>query len=248
MLNAIGLANVGAEAFARDIAPRAASARTVVIGSIAGFSVEGYAQCARMFQGAEGIGAVELNVSCPNVHSGTQFGDDPRLLADLVTAVRRELTKKLLVKLPPVVSGPPGFTIVDLARAAVDAGGDGLVIANTIPAMAIDVESRRPRLANVTGGLSGPAVHLAAVRLVHLVHRALPGVAIVGAGGVMTWEDAAEFVLAGATAVEMGTALFADPRAPERVVRGLESWVGRQGKSSIRDLVGAVELSGGGRA
>lgn len=248
MLNAIGLANVGAEAFGRDHAPRAAQAPTVIVGSVAGFSIGEYVAAARVMEGATGIPAVELNVSCPNVHSGTMFGDEAGPLALLVNAVRKELTKKLFVKLPPALSAAPGGSIVELARAALGAGADGLVLANTIPAMAIDVETRRPRLANVTGGLSGPAVHLAAVRLVHLVHKALSGATIIGAGGVTTWEDAAEFILAGATAVQMGTALFADPRAPGRVVKGLEEWVRRQGKRSVRELVGAVELPAGGLA
>jgi dihydroorotate dehydrogenase (NAD+) catalytic subunit len=135
---------------------------------------------------------------------------------------------------------------VDIARAAVEAGVQGLCLSNTTPAMAIDVRTRLPRLANVTGGLSGPAVHPVAVKLVHDVYRAVAkpaGVPIIGIGGVLSWEDAAEFILAGASAVEMGTGLFADPRAPLKVVKGLDRWVREQGKPGITPLVGAVELS-----
>lgn len=249
MLNAIGLANIGAERFAAEHAPRAGEALATVIGSIAGDSPESYLEVARMFENAEHIPAVELNVSCPNVHSGTHFGDDPGALRELVQAVRPALaTTKLFVKLSPIPGGPPGFTIVDLARAAIEAGADGLCIANTVPAMAVDVQTRKPRLANVTGGLSGPSVHPIAVRLVHLVHQGVAretGTPIVGVGGVMSWQDAAEFILVGASAVQMGAALFADPRSPLAVVKGLEAWVKRQGASNIGELVGAVELPGG---
>jgi dihydroorotate dehydrogenase (NAD+) catalytic subunit len=246
MLNAIGLANVGLDAFMRDYAPKVAGVPTAVIGSIAGFSVEDYTAVAAAFNGIEAMAAVELNVSCPNVHGGTEFGLDPGALRELIAAVRAALTRKpLLVKLSPVAAGTPGHSMVDLARAAVEAGAQILCLANTTPAMAIDVRTRRPRLANVTGGLSGPAVHPIAVKLVHDVYRAVAkpaGVPIVGIGGVLTWEDAAEFVLAGASAVEIGTGLFADPKIPLRVVKGLEKWVREQGRSGMGALVGAVEL------
>jgi dihydroorotate dehydrogenase (NAD+) catalytic subunit len=255
MLNAIGLANMGIEAFIRDEAPRIAQARTVVIGSIAGFSIEDYVGVAAAMNGIDAMPAVELNVSCPNVHGGTEFGVDPAALRELVGAVRSVLTaKRLFIKLSPIVMGAPGGTIVDVARAAIEGGGigggpdgrpgaDGLCIANTIPAMAIDVATRKPRLANVTGGLSGPAVHPVAVKLVHEVYRKVArgaGIPIVGIGGVMTWEDAAEFILVGASAVEMGTALFVDPALPGKVVRGLGEWAARQGAGSIAELVGTL--------
>jgi len=287
MLNAIGLANIGIERFVADVGPRVPFVHTRVIGSIAGFSIDGYIAVAAQMDEIEGIEAVEINVSCPNVHGGVEFGSDPRLLAELVAALRPVLSRtRMFVKLPPVAAGP--VSIVELARAAIEGGGkagtgakakavggvdaggtptplewvegadggpggphnlagaDALCIANTVPAMAIDVRTRLPRLANVTGGLSGPAIHPIAVKLVHDVYRGVAratGTPIIGVGGVMTWEDAAEFVLAGASAVQMGTALFADPRAPLRVVRGLEKWVRTQGAASISELVGAVELS-----
>jgi len=245
MLNAIGLANVGVDRFRTEHAPRVATCPARVLGSIAGSTVEDYAAVAEMWEGVEGLGGVEVNVSCPNVHSGTQFGDSADLLDEVVRAVRDALkTKPLFVKLPPTTTGAPGASIVDLAGAALDAGADGLCVANTIPAMAIDVETKRPRLANVTGGLSGPAAHPVAVRLVHLVYTQVAkerGAPVIGIGGVMDWEDAAEMILAGASAVQMGTALFVDPRAPERVARGLEKWARRLGAKSISELVGAME-------
>lgn len=251
MINAIGLANMGLDAWMRDIAPRVqpVAARTglSIFGSIAAFSIDGYVNVARAMNTVAGLAGVELNVSCPNVHGGTEFGVDAGALRELVHAVKQAMPgKPLLVKLSPIVVGAPGSTIVDIARAAIEKpGADALCIANTVPAMAIDVATRRPRLANVTGGLSGPAVHLIAVRLVHEVYRKIAkdaGVPIIGIGGVMTWEDAAEFILAGATAVEMGTASFADPRAPRRVSRGLAQWVQDQRRASVAELVGAVEL------
>lgn len=242
MLNAIGLANMGVEHYGAHVAPRAASLPCAVIGSVAGFSIDDYIAVAAMFDDAEGVPIVELNVSCPNVHGGTVFGHDAPKLRELVAAVRPVLAStKMLVKL-----APDAPDIVATARASVEAGADGLTICNTFPAMAIDVDTRRPRLAATTGGLSGPALHPIAVRLVHTVYRAVAkdaGVPIVGAGGVLTWEDAAEFILAGASAVEMGTALFADPRSPRKVARGLETWMARQGCASIKELVGAVDLT-----
>ncbi len=258
MLNAIGLANIGIDAFAEHVAPRIADTPTTVIGSIAGFSIDDYVQVAAVMDGFAHMPAVELNVSCPNVHGGADFGSDPRLLRELVAAVRPAVPEtRLLVKLAPVAVAAP-HTIADFARAAIDAGAqptgpnqrpgtDGLTIANTLPAMAIDPHTRRPRLANVTGGLSGPAVHPVAVRLVYDAYRLVcrdAGVPIVGVGGVLGWEDAAEFILAGATAVGIGTGLFVNPRLPLGVARGLEKWVRRQGATNISELVGAVRLDG----
>lgn len=257
MMNAIGLANVGAAAFERDFGARVVAVPTTVIGSIAGFSIDDYVSVASMMARVRGIGAVELNVSCPNVHGGVEFGADPAALAELVREVRGVLpATRLFVKLSPVAVGKPG--IVDIARAAIEPAGsppggpnqrpgaDGLCLCNTMPAMAIDIETRRPRLANVTGGLSGPAVHPIAVRLVYEVYRSIArqtGTVLVGIGGVLRWEDAAEFVLAGASAVEIGTGLFVDPRSPLGVVKGLSRWVKKQRAGSIRELVGAVQLA-----
>lgn len=254
MLNAIGLANLGIDAWMSDIAPRIAAVSQQrgiqVFGSIAGNSVDDYRTVAAAMATAPSLAGIELNVSCPNVHGGTEFGVDAGALRELIAAVREVAQPAarrlpLLVKLSPIVVGPTGSTIVDIARAAIEAGGNALCLCNTVPAMAIDVHTRRPRLANITGGLSGPAVHTIAVRLVHLVYRGIAkdaSVPIVGIGGVLTWEDAAEFVLAGATAIEMGTASFVDPRAARKVARGLERWAREQGAARLSDLRGAVDL------
>lgn len=241
MLNAIGLANPGIDAFAADYAPRAAGVPAAVFASAAGFSVDDFVRVAAGLEpfAQRGIPALELNVSCPNVHAGMEFGSSPALVQEVVRAVRSAApTLKLILKLSPLAPEP---TII--ARAAILAGASALTVANTVPAMAIDVRTRRPRLSNGTGGLSGPAIHPIAVRLVHQIYRSVAKeahVPILAAGGVMTWHDAAEFILAGATAVQMGTATFVDPRSPLRVVAGLEKWVRSQGASSVRELVGAV--------
>lgn len=254
MINAIGLANPGLEAFEANYLPKAAviaAAGTAVICSVAGFSVEDYQAVAATFDewADRGVVAIELNVSCPNVRTGVEYGSSPSLIRELMLGVTQVVKRlPIIVKLSPVT-----HEIVDVARAAVEAGASALTIANTIPAMAIDVDTRRPMLTNVTGGLSGPAVHAVAVRLVHQVYRGFAkdadnpqggkGVPILGVGGVTAWQDAAEFILAGATAVQMGTALYADPRSPLGVVKGLEKWVARQGRTNIAELVGAVELA-----
>jgi dihydroorotate dehydrogenase (NAD+) catalytic subunit len=247
MLNAIGLANPGLDAFLEHAAPRAAGVACPVVVSVAGFAVADYVKVVANVEEWLGrhplsnIAAFELNVSCPNVKTGVEFGGSPTLVSELVSAVRGAVpTAKLFVKLGPMT---PELPLVALAAAK--AGADVLTIGNTIPAMGIDVETRRPRLANVTGGLSGPGLHPVAVRNVYEVYRRVrgeTGTPIVGVGGVMRWEDAAEFVLAGATAVGMGTGLFADPRSPLGVVRGLEKWVKRLGAANIGALVGAVEV------
>lgn len=255
MLNAIGLANIGVDEFVKEVAPRVRNVPTAVVGSVAGFSIDDYVGVAAAMDGIDALAAVELNVSCPNVHHGCEFGADPAMLAELVREVRRVVTRKrMFVKLSPIAVGK--VSITEVARAAIEPpqslpsgpntrpGADVLCISNTIPAMAIDVWTRRPLLANRTGGLSGPPLHAVAVKLVHDVRRniaASTNTPIVGIGGVLRWEHAAEFILAGATAVQMGTALFADPRSPLRVAKGLEKWVVRQRKQSISELVGAVQ-------
>jgi dihydroorotate dehydrogenase (NAD+) catalytic subunit len=260
MLNAIGLANVGIEAFVRDVSPRIATMPTRVIGSVAGFSIDDYVHVAGEMDAIGTLAGIELNVSCPNVHGGTEFGVDGAALGELVRAVRAAVRRTpLFVKLSPVAVAAPGARLVDLARIAIEPphgvpggpsqrpGADGLTIANTMPAMAIDVRTRRPRLANVTGGLSGPAIHPIAVRLVHEVYRTAARdtrTPIIGVGGVLRWEDAAEFILAGATAVQIGTGLFADPRLPLTINRGLSRWVREQGVTTITELVGSVRIDG----
>ncbi len=239
MLNAVGLANVGLEQFLSDKLPAADRLETVLIGSIAGSSVDDYVAVAATFDAQEKLPIVELNVSCPNTDDGQVFGEDPKRLRRLLREVRPALRgTKMFVKLSPNVGD-----IVEMARTAVDADADGLTLINTVSAMAIDVETCEPRLSFGVGGLSGPAVHPIAVRMVHEVYRNVAkeaGVPIIGLGGVMRWQDAAELILAGATAVGMGTALFVDPRSPVKVLAGLNRWVRRQGYDSIDELVGGV--------
>lgn len=243
MLNAVGLANVGLEAFLADKLPAADSLGTVLIGSIAGNGIDDYVAVAAAFDKQPRLPMVELNVSCPNTSDGLVFGEDPARLRELLAEVRPALAATgMLVKLSPNVGD-----IVAMAAAAIEAGADGLTLINTVSAMAIDVRSRRSRLAAGTagaGGLSGPAIHPIAVRMVYQVHRSVAGpagVPLVGLGGVMTWQDAAELILAGATAVGMGTALFVDPRSPLKVIKGLQDWVRQQGCESVGELVGKVE-------
>lgn len=241
MLNAIGLANVGLERFVREKLPAVSRVNTVVIGSIAGHSIDDYVAVAAAFDQSGQLPAVELNVSCPNTADGLQFGEHPQKLRELLAEVRPALrSTKLIVKLSPNVGD-----IVGMAQAAIEAGADALTLINTVTAMAIDVETRTPRLSRGSGGLSGPAVHPIAVRMVYEVYRKAArdaGVPIIGLGGVMTWEDAAEFILAGATAVGMGTALFVDPTLPRKVACGLEQWTLRQGCKSITELIGKVNV------
>ncbi|MHC4976336.1 MAG: dihydroorotate dehydrogenase [Planctomycetota bacterium] len=243
MLNAIGLANLGSEAFEKKYTHSLAPMPCEVIGSIAGSSIEDYKMVGEMFERMGAIRAVEVNVSCPNTEDGRTFGEDPSLLTELVGELKSVLrSTRMIVKLPPITNERD---LLHVARTCVDAGVDAITLANTTPAMAIDVRTRKPRLANVTGGLSGPAVHPIVVRIVHLVYTRLTrdaGVPIIGAGGVTRWQDAAELILAGAAIVEMGTALFADPRAPLKVVRGLEKWASKQGVDSIESLVGSVQI------
>ncbi len=257
MLNSIGLANVGLDAFLEHHAPRAANLPCPVFVSVAGFSIDDYVALAGNideFAGgsaaggrAGGVGgvastnirAIELNVSCPNVKTGTEFGMSAATLGELVRACRAVTKRtKLIVKLSPVT---PEISLV--ARAAIAAGADALTLTNTIPAMAIDVEKRVPRLANGSGGLSGPGLHPVVTRIIHEVYTKVCRetlTPIVGLGGVLRWEHAAEFVLAGATCVGMGTGLFVDPRSPVGVAKGLEKWVKRQGKGTVKELIGAT--------
>ena len=244
MINAIGLANPGIDAFVTQSGPTIARCPTPIIGSVAGDSIEDYVAVAQSLAAIEGLGIIELNVSCPNVHSGLEFGADPGALGELVNAVRAGINQTtLFVKLSPITVGTPN-TIVDLARVTVEAGGDGLTLTNTVPAMGIDVMTRQPIVSNGTGGLSGPAIHPIVVRLVHLVYSQFAreaGAPIMAVGGVTRWQDAAEFVLAGASAIQIGAGSFADPRIAWKVTKGLDRWVERMGATNISSLIGAVE-------
>jgi dihydroorotate dehydrogenase (NAD+) catalytic subunit len=242
-LNAIGLANVGIERFIREKLPFIREMPTPVFVNVAGYSIEDYVSVAERLDGQNGIAGIELNVSCPNVADGLLFGTNPRLLRGLVEQVRRAVSRaKLVVKLSPNVTD-----IGEMGRAAIDGGADILSLVNTFVGLSIDVDTMRPSLANGTGGLSGPAIRPLALNLVHRVYRDAArgaGVPIIGMGGVQSWRDAAEFMLAGASAVAVGTALFVDPTTPIQIAEGLSSYLDRQKLASVRDLVGRLVMPG----
>jgi len=243
MLNAIGLANVGLDRFLVEKVPQLQKMPCPVVVNVAGHSFDDYIEtCAAMYELAC-VQGVELNVSCPNVKDGLTFGTHPGRLKELVERVKKVLPKKpLMVKLSPNVED-----VTVTARAAVEGGADVLTLVNTFTAMAVDIYKRRPRLANVTGGLSGPAIKPIAVHMVSRVYRQVAkhaGVPIVGMGGVQYWQDAVEFILAGASAVAIGTALFVDPATPNKICQGLSDYLTQQKVERLTDLVGALELPG----
>jgi dihydroorotate dehydrogenase (NAD+) catalytic subunit len=243
MLNAIGLANVGLDRLLAEKVPQLTKMPCPVIVNVAGHSFDDYTETCAAMNDINCVAGVELNVSCPNVKDGLTFGTHPGRLKELTHEVKRTLPNKpLIVKLSPNVED-----ITLTARAAIDGGADVLSLVNTFTAMSVDVHKRRPRLANVTGGLSGPAIKPIALHLISRVYRNVTkhtGTPIVGMGGVQNWMDAAEFILAGATAVAIGTALFVDPRAPNKVCDGLGEWLTKQKVERLSDLVGALELPG----
>jgi len=235
MLNSIGLQNIGLDAILKDVAPVWATWRVPVIANIAGESVSDYAELARRLDGAPGVSGIEMNISCPNVESGLDFGVDSRAAAEVTHAVRGKTQLPLLVKLSPNVTD-----LVSIASAVVDAGADAITLINTFPAMRIDIHARRPALGWGSGGLSGPALRPIAVKMVFQVAQALPRVPIVGCGGVMSGEDAVEFLMAGASAVQVGTATFLNPRAPLEVIDGLEAFMRREGIEDVGEIMGAA--------
>jgi dihydroorotate dehydrogenase (NAD+) catalytic subunit len=235
MLNAIGLQNPGVEVFLAEKLPRLREFGVPIIVNVAGREVADYVAVCRRLGEAEGIAALELNVSCPNVRAGGMHcGVRADLTAELVAAVKQACPLPLITKLSPNVTD-----ITEIARAAVEAGSDALSLINTLLGMAIDVERQRPVLANVTGGLSGPAIRPVAVRMVWEVARAV-SVPILGMGGIMTARDALEFLLAGATAVAIGTATFVNPDTAAEVLRGLEDYCRRHRVARLADLIGAA--------
>ncbi len=240
MLNAIGLQGPGVEKFLHDehYLPWLRKVSATVIVNIWGKKVEDYALVARRLDEEKtGISAIEINVSCPNVkEGGASFGTDTESMTRVISAVRKATDLPLITKLSPNVT-----RIADFARAAEDAGSDMISLINTIPGMAIDIETRRPKIANVTGGLSGPAIKPIAVRMVYEASRAVR-IPVIGMGGIMTAEDAVEFLIAGASAVAVGTAIFADPAAPLKVIEGLERWMDDHSIASVSELTGSIRL------
>jgi dihydroorotate dehydrogenase (NAD+) catalytic subunit len=240
MLNAIGLQNVGVEEFVeKKLAPMQRHPKCKVIVNIFGRTASEYVEVIDRLNDAEGIAAYELNVSCPNVHAGgMSFGADPYSLEELVDRAKKAAIQPLIVKLSPNVT-----SISYMARVCEEAGADAVSLVNTFLAMAIDVEERKPRLSNVTGGLSGPAIKPIALRMVYEAAGAV-NIPVIGMGGIMTPEDVVEFMLAGATAVEVGTASYADPRATERLAKGLESWCGSHDVEKVASLTGGLKRQG----
>lgn len=237
MLNAIGLQNVGVDAFVQHKMPYLREINTPVIANFFGNTLEEYGEVARRLSEIPELAGVELNISCPNVkQGGIVFGTDPKAAHQAVSEVRRQLAKPLIVKLTPNVTD-----ITVIARAVEDAGADAISCINTLTGMAIDVRTRKPRLANRTGGLSGPAIRPIAVRMVHQVVQAVR-IPVIGVGGIMCAEDALEFLIVGARAVQVGTANFIDPNAMETIIAGLEDFCVAQQISDIRELIGSLEL------
>jgi dihydroorotate dehydrogenase (NAD+) catalytic subunit len=238
MINSIGLQNIGVRAFVAEKLPALRKSGTAIFANVFGYAVEDYVEVARVLEDAEGVAGYELNVSCPNTkHGGIFFSSDPALLSEVVTAVRTIARRPLIVKLSPNVA-----RIEPLACAAAEAGADALSLVNTFVALAIDARTRRPRLGARFGGLSGPAVKPIALRMVYEAARAVK-IPVVGLGGISTGLDAAEFLIAGASAVEVGTANFWDPASPIRIAQELNQFLEEEGLSNVSALVGTLEMS-----
>ncbi len=238
MLNAIGLQGPGVDGFIKKYWPFLKSLEVPTIINIWGTTVEEYAEVARRFDALGGVGALELNVSCPNIKAGgAQFGTDSTLLAQVVTACRQATTLPLITKLSPNV---PNIAL--FAKVAEDAGSDALAITNSFPAMAIDIQTRRPKLANLTGGLTGPAIKPIAIKLVWEAAKAVK-IPIIGMGGIQHADDAIEFLMAGATAVAVGTANFYEPQTPLQVIAGLREFMLRKKIHDVRELTGSVQTA-----
>ena len=237
MVNSIGLQNIGVQAFVRDKLPALRGMDVPVFANVFGYAVEDYVEVVRVLEDAGGLVGYELNVSCPNTsRGGMYFSSDPALLAEVVSAARSVSRRPLIVKLSPNVA-----RIEPLARAAADAGADALSLINTFVALAIDPLTRRPRLGGGLGGLSGPAIKPLALRLVYEAAQSVK-VPILGLGGIATGLDAAEFLIAGASAVQVGTANFFDPRATQRIAKELDRFLERQNLASVSELVGTLKF------
>jgi dihydroorotate dehydrogenase (NAD+) catalytic subunit len=239
MLNAIGLQNIGARAFVDEKLPALRKIKNIqVLANVFGYTTKEYEETIQILNEGEGIAAYELNVSCPNTkHGGISFGSDPVLLEEVVYSAKRVAQRPLIVKLSPNVTSIPR-----MARVAAEAGADAISLVNTFVAMAIDAKTRRPRISNVTAGLSGPAIKPIALRMVYEAAHAVD-IPVIGMGGITTGEDVVEFMLAGAAAVQVGTANYFDPCATERVVGDLEKWCIENRVRKITDLIGGLDTS-----
>jgi len=237
MLNSIGLQNIGVRAFVAEKLPELRQSGTAIFANVFGYAVEDYLEVVRVLEDAEGVAAYELNVSCPNTKcGGIFFSSDPALLSELVGAVRAKSRRPLIVKLSPNVA-----RIDPIARAAADAGADAISLVNTFIALAIDARTRRPRLGAGFGGLSGPAIKPVALRMVYEAAQAVK-VPVIGLGGIASGVDAAEFLIAGASAVEVGTANFWDPGAPARIANELDQFLKEEKISNVPALVGTLKI------
>jgi dihydroorotate dehydrogenase (NAD+) catalytic subunit len=237
MINSVGLQNIGVRAFVREKLPTLSELGTAVFANVFGGTVEDYVEVVRVLEDHPGLAGYELNVSCPNTaHGGAVFSSDAGLLEEVVAAVRKVARRPLLVKLSPNVA-----RIEPLAQAAERAGADAVSLVNTFSALAVDARTRRPRLGAGFGGLSGPAIKPIALRMVYQAAQAV-GIPVVGLGGIGSGVDAAEFLIAGASAVQVGTASFWDPRSPLRVARELDRFLRGQGIANVRDLVGTLKF------
>lgn len=236
MLNCVGLQNKGVDYFCRNIYPQIKDIRTNMVVNVSGSCPEDYAECAARINELENIPAIELNISCPNVRQGGMaFGVTTEGASQVVKAVREAYNRTLIVKLSPNVT-----SIADIARSVEDSGADAVSLINTLMGMSIDIERRKPRLSIKTGGLSGPAIRPVAVRCVYQVAHAVK-IPVIGLGGIMNAEDAIEFFMAGASAIELGTANFIDPAISVKVAEGIDSWLDRHGCKRLNEIVGVVE-------
>nr|WP_320058653.1 dihydroorotate dehydrogenase [uncultured Bacteroides sp.] len=237
MLNAVGLQNKGAKYFAEHIYPRIKSLDTNIIVNVSGSAIDDYVKTAEIINELDNISAIELNISCPNVkEGGMAFGVTTTGACSVVKAVREAYKKTLIVKLSPNVTD-----ITEIARSAEDSGADSVSLINTLLGMAIDAERKRPLLSTITGGLSGPAVKPIALRMVWQVANAVK-IPVIGMGGIMDWKDAVEFMLAGASAIQIGTANFIDPTTTIKVEEGINDYLERHQIKSVRDIIGALEV------
>lgn len=240
MINSVGLQNVGVRAFLSDKLPRLRQFGTAVFANVFGYAPEDYVEVVRILEDAEGLVGYELNVSCPNTkHGGIFFSSDPALLAPLVASVKRVSRRPVIVKLSPNVA-----SIEPLAKAAEEAGADALSLVNTFVALAVDARTRTPRIGAGFGGLSGPAIKPIALRMVFQAARAVR-IPVIGLGGIASGEDAAEFLVAGASAVQVGTASFWDPQAILRIAAELDAFLESQNIANVSELVGTLKFSGG---
>ena len=235
VLNSIGMENIGVDALIREKAPVWAGWSVPIIVNILGNSIEEYAEIARLLDGVAGVSGIEINISCPNVSAGgMEFGASPEAAAAATAAVRADTTLPLIVKLSPNVTD-----ITEIAHAVIEAGADAISLINTLKGMAIDLASRRPVLGNISGGLSGPAIKPVALHMVYQVAREVR-VPVIGCGGIASASDALEFILAGASAIQVGTATFANPRAPLDILEGIEDFMVKEGVHQLSELIGAA--------